>query len=46
MHGTIVPYGSIETADGFIDLTVGNDANGKNFAAASTLRISPRMPAF
>lgn len=26
MHGTIVPYGSIETADGFINLTVGNDS--------------------
>ena len=26
MHATIVPYGSIETADGFINLTVGNDS--------------------
>jgi formyl-CoA transferase len=26
MHGTIVPYGSIETEDGFINITVGNDS--------------------
>ncbi|OAF12318.1 formyl-CoA transferase [Bradyrhizobium centrolobii] len=26
MHGTIVPYGSIETEDGLINMTVGNDS--------------------
>lgn len=33
-HPTIAPYGMFETADGFINIGVGNDAQWKNFCSA------------